>query len=110
MYHNMLKNPQGTEMYVKGLSLPQPCHFLNEQVFPSTAALTEDELRQYDTGLQIISEGKVGLMLCAGIYRQSFKGDSRTPLILTKPNWGIEMNILEYVIKRIKAIGDYGKC
>ena len=105
----MIKNSQGNKMYVQGLGLPEPSHFLNSQIFPSMEGWTKTELEQYDQGLQIISEGKVGIMLCAGMYKQSFKGDSRTPLILTKPNWGIDMNILEYTIKRLRAVGDYGK-
>lgn len=104
MYHNMIKNNSAVKIYVKTLRTPPSNFFLEHKLSqPAVEAYLDREM--YDIGLKAISEGRLGLILCSGLWR---KIDRSMPNLLFKPNWKLDLNLLEYVVKRLKYIGEYG--
>lgn len=103
----MIKNSENVNMYVRSLEQPNPDKFLYESGHTISGDLSSEQLLAYDSGLQAISEGRVGVIICSGLWRKSLHfGESS--FLLTKPEWGQGLTIIEHFIKRLKAIGEYG--
>lgn len=74
---------------------------------PKSLYLSDTEYMSKDyfsKGLDFIASGKLAIMLHTGYF-----SNVRTPpRCLQKPTWAHGMTLLEYFIKKIKSIGEYG--
>lgn len=68
--------------------------------------INEDEKKDlFSTGQKLISEGKVGLILNISGLSDPRK-NSNIPKVISRPDWPITMNLLTFIIKRVKKVGD----
>lgn len=70
-------------------------------ILPPENYLTKEHFSQ---GLDTIASGKTAMFLFTGLF-SNLKTESRC---LHKPPWMFGMTILQYYIKRIRSMGDYG--
>lgn len=74
---------------------------------PKSLYLKDSEYQNKDffsKGLEFIASGKLAIMLHTGY----FSNVKTPPRCLQKPTWAHGMTLLEYFIKKIKSIGEYG--
>ena len=70
-----------------------------------TLGLDEEALKFYDAGLKEISNGTFATVMCTGSWR---KLKPQEPILLNKPDWSLDMTVLEAYLEKLKAVGQQG--
>lgn len=108
MYHKHLQDLTKLKGIMDRCGRPDPHFYLDSpQSNPTTteiAASTELQ-HTYELGLKAISEGKVGLIICAGLWKKFKLGVSK---LIDEPSWEIDATLLQVVIEKLRALGNFG--
>lgn len=83
-------------MHVSASDIPETL------VLPPENYVTKEHFSQ---GLDAIASGKSAMFLFTGL----FSNLNTPPRCLHKPTWLYGMSLLQYFIKRIRSMGDYGR-
>jgi len=97
VYHNKIKTFDDWFLRMRAANIPSE-FLLNPPDYTSKD--------MFNKGLDQIAAGKVAIMLFAGY----FSNVATPPRPLFKPKWGNGLSLLEYFIRKIKNLGEYGRC
>ncbi len=95
VYHRQIKDEAYWYKDVAAVNIPKSL-YLKEAEYQSK--------EHFSKGLDFIASGKLAIMLHTGY----FSNVKTSPRCLQKPTWAHGMTLLEYFIKKIKSIGEYG--
>lgn len=108
MFHKHLQDLTILKTLMDQCTRPDPQYYLNPNFLNPSAqsiAASPDLQHTYELGLKTIAEGKVGLILCSGLWRKLHIGKSK---LIDEPPWELDATLLQVVIEKLKAISNYG--